>query len=129
MSRINCRISKATFGLPERGLDFQPVGFEPRTMPANDGLWPNDRQRRSHNRKQSVEPDEHQPVKGVEPKSLRRYPPQDQDLLAQNQIFAFKSRSRSEQPDDSAPNQSAAVPHRAGASPDSCFFANGCDLP
>jgi len=77
-------------------------------MPPNHGLWPNDRQRRSHIREESVESDEYQPVERVEAKSLRRCPPQNQDLLAQNQVLGFKCRPRSEQPDQQRPNYSAA---------------------
>ena len=41
-------------------------------------------------RKQSMETDEYQPVEGIEAEPLGRGPPQDDDLLTQNQVLGFK---------------------------------------
>jgi hypothetical protein len=65
-------------------------------MPPNDSLWPDDRQRRSNIRKQWIEGDEYQPIETTETKPFRRCPPQDNDLLPQDQVLGFKRRSRSE---------------------------------
>ena len=81
---------------PARPRFPAPIGSEPRTMPSNDGLWPDDRQRISNVRKHSIEANEYQPVEGIEAEPLRRSAPQDDDLLAQDQVLGFKRRSRSE---------------------------------
>src|SRR5215208_6069634 len=70
-----------------------PVGSKSRLMPPNDGLWPDDRQRRPNIRKQLVETDQYQPVEGLEAGSLRRCPPQHDNLLPQHQVLGFKCRS------------------------------------
>jgi hypothetical protein len=59
-------------------------------MPSNDGLRPDDRQRMSNVRKQSVEADENQPVEDVEAEPLRRGAPKDDNLLPKDQILGFK---------------------------------------
>ena len=81
---------------PARPRFPAPVGSEPRPMPPNDSLWPDDRQRRSNIRKQSVEADQYHPVEDIKAQSLRRCPPQDDDPLSQDHVLSFKRRSRSE---------------------------------
>src|SRR5262249_48247725 len=110
---------------PARPRFPTPIDSEPRPMPPDRGLWPDHHERRSNIRKQSAEADQYQPVEGVEAQSLRNCPPQDGDLLPQDQVLSFNRRSRSEQPDQQRPNQSEAVQHRAEASPDSPSLANG----
>jgi hypothetical protein len=67
------------------------LGRPPSTVPANDGLRPDDRQCISNVRKQSVEADENQPVEDVEAEPLRRRSaPQDNDLLPKDRILGFK---------------------------------------
>src|SRR5260370_14708586 len=58
-----------------------------------------------------------------------RGPPQDVDLLAQHQVLRLERPSRSEQPDKRPPSQSAKVPHRTTASPDSQPLASRTRFP
>ena len=70
----------------------QAQGAESSTVPSNDGLRPDDRERISYIRKQSIEADERQPVECAEAQPLRRGPPEHDDLLPQDQVFGFKAR-------------------------------------
>ena len=67
-----------------------PIGSEPGTVPANDGLGSDDRQGISQVRKQSIEADEDHPVDRIEAEPLRRSALQDNDLLTQGQVLGFE---------------------------------------
>ena len=53
-----------------------------------------------------------------------RCPPQDVDLLAEDQVLSFKRCPRSKQANKRPPKQSAKVPHRKPASPNSRSLAS-----
>src|SRR5271166_2513617 len=67
-----------------------PIGSEPSTVPANDGLGPDDRKCISQVRKQSIEADEDHPVDSIEAEPLRHGALQDNDLLTQGQVLGFE---------------------------------------
>ena len=65
---------------PTRPRPPTPIGSEPSTVPANDGLGSDDRQGISEVRKQSIEADEDHPIEGIEAEPLRRGALQDNEL-------------------------------------------------
>ena len=88
-----------------------PVGFESRAVPTDHRIGLDDRQRIANVGKQSVEAHEYQTVKAVEGKPSRCGPPQNVDLLTQDEVLCRKRRSRPEQPDKPKPDQPVKVPH------------------
>ena len=94
-----------------------PVGSEPRTMPTDHRIGLHDRQRLANVGEQPVEAHEYQAIKAVEGKPSPCGPPQNVDLLAQDEVLCRNRRSRSEQPDKPRPDQSAKVLHHMAVSP------------
>src|SRR5262249_47840362 len=58
-----------------------PEGPETPSMPANHGLWPDDRDGVQHARAEAIEPDEGQPIRIGQPKTPRRTSPQNVHLM------------------------------------------------
>jgi len=94
-----------------------PVGFESRAVPTDHGIGLDDRQRIAKFGEQPVEDHEYEAVKAVEGKPSRCGPPQNVDLLTQDEVLCRKRRSRPEQPDKPRPDQSAKVLHLMAVSP------------
>ena len=53
----------------------------------------------------------------LEGHSLRRFAPQDIELVPKHKDFGFQRSARPEQPDQGAPDQSAKIAHRANYQP------------
>src|SRR5258705_12300266 len=83
ISRISRRISTGTIGRPPRRLDFQRQGSEPGTMPADNGVRLDDRQRIANFREQPIETNEYHSVDGAEGEFLWSSSPQNVDPLPQ----------------------------------------------
>src|SRR5665213_2062590 len=94
-----------------------PVGFESRTIPTDHRIELHDRQRLPNIGEQPVEDHEYEAVKAVEGKPSWCGPPQNVDLLTQDEVLFRKRRSRPEQPDKPKPDQSAKDPHQVAVSP------------
>jgi hypothetical protein len=73
-------------------------------MPANYSVRPDDRQRIRDVWEQSMEADECRSIDAAEALPLRRSPPQNVDLLAQDEVLCCNRRSRSEQPHQRPPD-------------------------
>jgi hypothetical protein len=63
-------------------------------MPANHGLWPNDRDGIDYARAEAIEPDEGQPIRIGQPEAPRRTSPQNVHLMTENEILSFEPTSR-----------------------------------
>src|SRR6202165_862480 len=73
-----------------------PIRPEPSTVPANDGLRPDDRNHLKDGRKPPIEPNKYKTIRIVEVRSLRRSPAKHIELLPQDQVFRFQRCSRLE---------------------------------
>src|SRR5260370_39833836 len=114
---------------PEGSRFPAPIGSEPCPVPTDHGIRLDDRQRAANIGEQPIKADQYQSVDTADEKPFWRGPPQDVDLLAQHQDLRLKRPSRSEQPDKRPPGQSAKVPHRTTASPDSQPLASRTRIP
>src|SRR4030081_552888 len=72
-----------------------PIRPKPSTVPANDGLRPDDRNLKD-GRKPPIEPNKSKTIRIVEVRSLRRSPAKHIELLPQDQVFRFQRCSRLE---------------------------------
>src|SRR5713101_2941369 len=106
-----------------------PICSEPCPVPTDHGIRLDDRQRAPNIGEQPIETDQYQSVGATEEKPFWRGPPQHIDLLAQHQVLRLERPPRSEQPDKRPPGQSAKVPHRTTASPDSHPLASRTRFP
>jgi hypothetical protein len=73
-----------------------PVTAKTATMPADDGLWTNDRNRLEDRRKPTIELDEEQAVAVRELDATAHLALQDDQLMPQRGILRFKSAVRLE---------------------------------
>ena len=89
-----------------------PIGSEAGAVPAHQRLRPYNLQRVQHPGSQAIEPNKQQPVDAVEGHSLRRFAPQDIELVTKHKDFGFQRSARPEQPDQGAPDQPAKIAHR-----------------
>jgi hypothetical protein len=96
-----------------------PIRSEARAGPSYNSVRPNDRKRTTGLREQPVTTNENQSVNWGESELARRPSPKHIDLLPQYQNLGLKRSSRPEKIREHPPDQSAQVPHRATASPDS----------
>jgi hypothetical protein len=96
-----------------------PVRSEPGAVPADNGVWLQDRQRIAHFREQPVETNEYQSVDGAEGEFLWSSSPQNVYLLAQSPNLCLGRCPRPDQIDDHPTNEPAKIPHRTAASSDS----------
>ena len=72
-------------------------------MPAHQRLRPYNLQGVQHPGSQAIEPNKQQAVDAVEGHSLRRFAPQDIELVPKHKDFGFQRSARPEQPDQGAP--------------------------
>ena len=88
--RPPCPLSR--FPAPER--------LEARTVPPQDRLRLNDLGRTEQARPEPGHPDQQRPVTAAQPKTRRRPPQGDAELMAKEQVLGFKPAPRLEQVDD-----------------------------
>jgi hypothetical protein len=94
-----------------------PKGSEAGTVPAQQRLRPYDLQSVQHPGSQAIKPDKQQTVDAAERHALRGFAPQHVELMAKDKVFGFQRGPRPEQPDQSAPDQSAKIAHRSDYQP------------
>ena len=92
-----------------------PIQAKTSAVPTNHGFRPNNCQDAQHIRSQAIEPSKYHPVDAAEGRPLRRLAPQDIQLVAKCQDLDFQRSSRSEQSNQSAPDQFAELDHGAEA--------------
>jgi hypothetical protein len=86
-------------------------------MPPDYRFRPEDFQHVQNIRIQLIKPGKHPTIDVAEDYPLRRFPPQHIELVPKDKDFGLQGRPRPEQPDDSAPNQSAEIAHRGDYQP------------
>src|ERR1700704_1680170 len=89
-----------------------PIGSEAGAVPAHQRLRPYNLQGVQHPGSQAIKPNKQQAVDAVEGHSLRRFAPQDIELVPKHKDFGFQRNARPEQPDQGAPDQPAKIAHR-----------------
>src|ERR1700716_594318 len=89
-----------------------PIGSEAGAVPAHQRLRPYNLQGVQHPGSQSIEPNKQQAVDAAEGHSIRRFAPQDVELMPKHKVFGFQRSPRAEQPDQGAPDQPAKIAHR-----------------
>src|SRR5712691_124718 len=94
-----------------------PIGSEAGAVPAHQRLRPYNLQSVQHPGSQAIEPNKQQAVDAVEGHSLRRFPPQDVELVPKHEDFSFQLSPRPEQPDQCVPDQPEKIAHRANYQP------------
>src|SRR5262249_1236895 len=109
-----CRYRRPT---AERSGFPTPIGSEPGAVPAQQRRRPYDLQSVQHPRSQAIEPNKQQPVYAAEGYPLRTTAPQNVELMPQHQDFGFQRSTRSEQPDQGVPDESAKIGHRSNYRP------------
>jgi hypothetical protein len=80
-------------------------------MPADQRLWPDDRDRIGRSRAEPVEPDERQPIRIGQPHAPGRLPSQNVQLMAQKQDLGLKPAARLGQRNQPVPQQSDRPEH------------------
>src|SRR5712671_4705085 len=96
-----------------------PVQSEAGTMPADNGVRLDDRQRIANFREQPIETNEYHSVDGAEGEFLSSSSPQNVDLLPQRPNLRLKHYPRPDQIDNHPTNEPAKIPHCARSSSDS----------
>src|SRR5262249_29747609 len=96
-----------------------PIGSQARAVPADHCLWLEDYQCVQYSRGQAIEGHEHQAVNVAERQSLRRFAPQDVDLVSKGKDLGLQLSPRPEQSDQGAPDQPAKITHAERVSADS----------
>ena len=94
-----------------------PIRPKPSTVPANDCLRPDNRNRAQEGGKPAIEPNEQKAIGIVQIWSLRHPPAKHVDLLPQDQIFRFQLGSRPEERSQDAKNQLEQISHQAASLP------------
>src|SRR5258708_4726683 len=89
-----------------------PIRPKPSTVPAHDGLRPDNRNHLKDGRKPAIEPNKYQTIRIVEVRSLRRSPAKHIDLLPQDQVFRFQRCSRLEARSQDTENQLEQIGHQ-----------------
>src|SRR4029077_20446745 len=89
-----------------------PIHPKPGTVPANDGLRPEDRNHLKDGRKPAREPNKWKTIHIVEVRSLRRSPAKHIELLPQDQVFRFQRCSRLEARSQDTENQPEQIGHQ-----------------
>src|SRR5262249_56078875 len=84
----DCGTAASGPGLPS------PEGPETPSMPANHGLWSDDRDGVQHARAEAIEPDEGQSIRIGQPQAPRYSPAQYVHLMAERKILSFDPASR-----------------------------------
>src|ERR1700731_3389093 len=88
-----------------------PISPKPSTVPANDGLRPDNRNHLKDGRKPATEPNKEKTIRIVEVRSLWRSPAKHIDLLPQDQVFRFQRCSRLEARSQDTENQLEQIGH------------------
>src|SRR5712671_7218073 len=96
-----------------------PVRSEAGTMPANNGVRLDDRQRIANFREHPIETNEYHSVDDAEGEFPWSTPPQNVYLLPQRPNLCLKRYPRPDQIDDHPTNEPAKIPHCARSSSDS----------
>ena len=89
-----------------------PIRPKPSTVPANDRLRPDNRNRAKDGGKPAIEPNKQKTIGIVEVRSLRRPPAKHIDLLPQDQVFRFQRCSRLEARSQDTENQLEQIVHQ-----------------
>ena len=89
-----------------------PIRPKPSTVPANDGLRPDNRNHLKDGRKPATEPNKEKTIRIVEVRSLWRSPAKHIDLLPQDQVFRFQRCSRLEARSQDTENQPEQIGHQ-----------------
>jgi hypothetical protein len=89
------------------------------TMPADKGVWLDDRQRIANFREQPIETNEYHSVDRAEGEFLWSSSPQNVDLLPQRPNLCLKHYPRPDQIDNHPTNEPAKIPHCTRSSSDS----------
>src|SRR3990170_2328422 len=94
-----------------------PIRPKPSTVPANDGLRPDNRNRAQDGGKPAIEPNEQNAIGIVQIWALRHPPAKHVDLLPQDQIFRLQPCSRPKERSQDAKNQLEQISHQAASLP------------
>src|ERR1700760_3835162 len=89
-----------------------PIRPKPSTVPANDGLRPDNRNHLKDGRKPAIEPNKYKTIRIVEMRSLRRSPAKHIDLLPQDQVFRLQRCSRLEARSQDTENPLEQIGHQ-----------------
>src|SRR5450631_1008716 len=89
-----------------------PIRSKPSSVPANDGFWPDNRNRAKDGREPAIEPNKQKTIGIVEVWPFRRPSSEHIDLLPQDQDFCFQRCSRLEERSQDAENQLEQVLHQ-----------------
>src|SRR5262249_32628692 len=95
--RISTRKSAAICGRPPMECDFQrQLAAKTSTMPAHEGLWPDDRHGLEDRRKPTIQLDEKQAIAVRELDATAHLALQEDQLMPEHGIFCLKSIFRLE---------------------------------
>jgi len=94
-----------------------PIRSKPSAVPANDRLWPDNRNRAKYGGKPVIKPNKQKRIGIVEVRSFRCPPAKYIDLLSQDQDFCFQPCSRFEERSQDAKNQLEQIGHQTGSLP------------
>jgi len=94
-----------------------PIRPKPSTVPANDCLRPDNRNRAQDGGKPAIEPNEQNAIGIVQIWALRHPPAKHVDLLPQDQIFRLQPCSRPKERSQDAKNQLEQISHQAASLP------------
>jgi hypothetical protein len=86
-------------------------------MPPDYRFRPKDFQRVQNIRMQLIKSGKHPTIDVAEDYPLSRFTPQYIELMPKNKDFGLQGSPRPEQPDDSAPDQSAEIAHSSDYQP------------
>src|SRR5450631_2465340 len=89
-----------------------PIRSKPSSVPANDGFWPDNRNRAKDGREPAIEPNKQKTIGIVEVRPFRRPSSEHIDLLPQDQDFCFQRCSRLEERSHDAENQLEQILHQ-----------------
>jgi hypothetical protein len=98
-------------------------------MPANDSLRPHNGEGLQGAWRYATEQRENKPIDIPERRPRRDLPLQHSELVAQRQDLGFQRRPRSEQPDQTDPEQPADIDHQREISPDSRLPVSRLEFP
>ena len=96
-----------------------PESFEATAMPPKDGLRLNNPGRAEQARPEPGHPDQQGPVTAAQPKTRRRMPQGDAELMTKEQVLGFKPAPRHEQVDDEHSERMQEREHRPRSCDDS----------
>src|SRR5450830_1380573 len=94
-----------------------PIRSKSSAVPANDGLWPDNRYRAKDGGEPAIKPNKQKTIGIVEVRSFRCPPAKHIDLLPQDQDFCFQLCSRLEERSQDAENQFEQILHQVANLP------------